>query len=271
MKKYLLLVLWGLFFGSSLLHAQKITPYVEVKLSSADGGTGKEQATLRVFLPAGGQETGRMVIACPGGAYQHLAYTHEGIDWAPFFTEKGIALAVLKYRMPHGNREIPFSDLKAAIRMVRDSAEVWRINPQDVGVMGSSAGGHLASTAACHFPKEWRPAFQILFYPVITMDWKRTNRATRQNLLGADPTDDLVEEFSNEKHVTGETPRAFIARSQNDSPMGSEDYYRALQAAGVPAEYHVYPSGGHGWGFKESFPHREQMLEELTRWLDSFK
>lgn len=263
-------LMFALFGWCFSLWAQPSADF-EIKLPACDGSQSSEVATLRLFLPVDVPGTGRIVIACPGGAYQHLAYDHEGIGWASFFNNQGIALAVLKYRMPCGNRTLPMADLKTAITMVRDSAYAWGINPHDVGVMGSSAGGHLASTAACHFDKKTRPDFQILFYPIITMDEKRTNRATRQNFLGMNPADELVMKYSNELQVNAKTPRAFIARSKNDSPAGSDAYYRALLDNGVPAEYHVYPSGGHGWGIKKSFPHREQMLDELTTWLKSFQ
>lgn len=226
--------------------------------------------SIRVYLPDKKLATGRVVISCPGGAYGHLAIGHEGYDWAPFYNERGIALVVLKYRMPEGNREIPFSDLKAAIKMTRDSAAVWHINSHDVGVMGFSAGGHLASTAATHFSGKYRPDFQILFYPIITLEMNRTNRATRENLLGAEASEKVVTEFSNEKQVTPRTPRAFIGYSIDDGPAGTDDYYAALQQLDIPAEMHVYPSGGHGWGMKEGFPHRKQMMDELTTWLQSF-
>lgn len=122
-----------------------------------------EQPSLRVFLPAPELATGRAVVACPGGGYSHLAFEHEGCDWAPYFNKQGIALIVLKYRMPNGDRTLPISDAEAAMKLVRDSADVWNLNPNDIGIMGSSAGGHLASTIATHAKPELRPNFQILF------------------------------------------------------------------------------------------------------------
>lgn len=131
--------------------------------------------SLRVFLPAPELATGRAIVACPGGGYGGLAVNHEGYDWAPYFNKQGIALIVLKYRMPHGDRTLPISDAEAAMKMARDSADVWNLNPYDIGIMGSSAGGHLASTIATHTRPELRPNFQILFYPVITMDKSYTH------------------------------------------------------------------------------------------------
>ena len=233
-----------------------------------------EQPSLRVFLPAPELATGRAVVACPGGGYSGLAVNHEGYDWAPYFNKQGIALIVLKYRMPKGDRTLPISDAEAAMKMVRDSADVWNLNPNDIGIMGSSAGGHLASTIATHAPKELRPNFQILFYPVITIDKSFTHMGSNDNLLGKDASEELEKEFSNEKQVTKETPRAFIVYSDDDKvvpPANGVNYYLALNKKGVPSVLHIYPTGGHGWGIREDFLYKSEMQNELTSWLRSFK
>ena len=233
-----------------------------------------EQPSLRVFLPAPELATGRAVVACPGGGYSGLAVNHEGYDWAPYFNKQGIALIVLKYRMPKGDRTLPISDAEVAMKMVRDSADVWNLNPNDIGIMGSSAGGHLASTIATHAPKELRPNFQILFYPVITMDKSFTHMGSHDNLLGKDASEELEKEFSNEKQVTKETPRAFIVYSDDDKvvpPANGVNYYLALNKKGVPSVLHIYPTGGHGWGIREDFLYKSEMQNELTSWLRSFK
>ena len=233
-----------------------------------------EQPSLRVFLPAPELATGRAVVACPGGGYSGLAVNHEGYDWAPYFNKQGIALIVLKYRMPKGDRTLPISDAEAAMKMVRDSADVWNLNPNDIGIMGSSAGGHLASTIATHAPEVLRPNFQILFYPVITMDKSFTHMGSHDNLLGKDASADLEKEFSNEKQVTKETPRAFIVYSDDDKvvpPANGVNYYLALNKKGVPSVLHIYPTGGHGWGIREDFLYKSEMQNELTSWLRSFK
>ena len=233
-----------------------------------------EQPSLRVFLPAPELATGRAVVACPGGGYSGLAVNHEGYDWAPYFNKQGIALIVLKYRMPKGDRTLPISDAEAARKMVRDSADVWNLNPNDIGIMGSSAGGHLASTIATHAPEALRPNFQILFYPVITMDKSFTHMGSHDNLLGKDASADLEKEFSNEKQVTKETPRAFIVYSDDDKvvpPANGVNYYLALNKKGVPSVLHIYPTGGHGWGIREDFLYKSEMQNELTSWLRSFK
>ena len=233
-----------------------------------------EQPSLRVFLPAPELATGRAVVACPGGGYSGLAVNHEGYDWAPYFNKQGIALIVLKYRMPKGDRTLPISDAEAAMKMVRDSADVWNLNPNDIGIMGSSAGGHLASTIATHAPEALRPNFQILFYPVITMDKSFTHMGSHDNLLGKDASADLEKEFSNEKQVTKETPRAFIVYSDDDKvvpPANGVNYYLAINKKGVPSVLHIYPTGGHGWGIREDFLYKSEMQNELTSWLRSFK
>lgn len=240
-------------------------------------GEGNYYPEMRVFLPAPGAATGRMVVACPGGGYSHLALDHEGYDWAPYFNRQGIALAVLKYRMPRGNREVPVSDALQAMRLVRKNASQWHVNPYDVGIMGSSAGGHLASTIATHADFDARPDFQILFYPVISMDMAKTHKGSVQGFLGKGKDDkSLVEAFSNERQVRRHvTPPAIILLSNDDSAVppvtNGVAYYSALQKNGIEATLHVYPVGGHGWGFRPAFACHEQMLNDLTAWLNHLK
>lgn len=232
-----------------------------------------ESPKMRVFLPDADKATGRAVVALPGGAYAMLATGHEGYDWAGFFNDRGIAFAVVEYRLPHGDRSLSIGDAEAAMRIVRDSAEVWHINPGDVGIMGSSAGGHLASTVATHAEGNARPDFQILFYPVITMDKSYTHMGSHDNLLGKDASESLENEFSNEKQVSSTTPRAFIVFSDDDNvvpPMNGVNYYSALHRAGVPATFHIYPSGGHGWGCLPRFKYHDEMVADLSAWLKSF-
>ena len=157
-----------MMFVSTMASAQKGT---EMNLwpngPRTSNGDAKDTAKVTVFLPNEKKATGRAVVCCPGGGYSHLAMQHEGFDWAPFFNEQGIALIVLKYRMPHGHYTVPAEDAEEAMRLVRRDAEAWHINPNDVGIMGFSAGGHLASTVATHATSDTMPNFQILFYPVI--------------------------------------------------------------------------------------------------------
>ena len=233
----------------------------------------EDTARVRVFLPEENRNTRRAVVICPGGGYSHLAMQHEGYDWATFFNKEGIAAIVLKYRMPHGKYEVPISDAEEAMRLVRQHSAEWRINPDDVGIMGSSAGGHLASTIATHSVKEAKPNFQILFYPVISMNPEFTHRGSHDNLLGEKPRKKREIEYSNDMQVSRTTPRAWIALSFNDDvvmPINGSNYYTELYKHDVPACIHVYPTGGHGWGFRSSFDYHIEMLLELKAWLKSF-
>lgn len=239
-------------------------------VKSSDAG---DTAKVKVFLPEKKSATGRAVVICPGGGYQHLAMNHEGYDWAPFFNNMGIAAIVLKYRMPHGEKDVPISDAEEAIRLVRRNAANWNINPDDVGIMGSSAGGHLASTVATHAAKDARPDFQILFYPVITMMPDITHKGSHDNLLGSNARKKDENSYSNDLHVSRMTPRAFIALSDDDRvvlPANGVNYYIELYRHDVPATLHVYPSGGHGWGNRDSFKYHNEMQLELKAWLRSF-
>ncbi len=234
-----------------------------------DDATYNFKPCITVYLPKATRPT-KAVIVCPGGGYANLAMNHEGHEWAPFFNNLGIAVVVLKYRMPNGNHEVPFSDACEAVRLTKAHAGEWNIHLDCIGIMGSSAGGHLASTVATHAPKELRPAFQILFYPVITMNERETHTGSRINLLGENPTKEMEKLYSNELQVDASTPRAFIALSDDDSgvkPVNSVKYYMALQQQGIPSALYIYPSGGHGWGIRESFKYHIEMLTELRSWL----
>lgn len=209
---------------------------------------------------------GMAIIACPGGAYIRLAMNHEGHDMAAWFNTQGITYAVLKYRMPNGHFEATLSDVQQAIGLMREHANEWGIDPSKIGIMGSSAGGHLASTAAVHFtsPKD-RPDFQILFYPAIIL-----NRHFAGSMFGERLTDELMDQFTNDLQVTAETPPAIIFCSSDDRttpPDHGIRYYQALSKHGVSASLHIYPTGKHGWGFNDSFTYKRQWTGELEKWL----
>lgn len=223
---------------------------------------------LYVYLPE--KSNGGAVVVCPGGGYGLLAMDHEGMNLAPWFNQRGYALIVLKYRMPNGYPEVPLSDVAEAMRIVRRQASEWGIRPDKVGIMGSSAGGHLASTLATHFDTHTRPDFQILLYPVISMQHGITHGGSRNNLLGNNPTPEMITYYSNEKQITPQTPPAFLILSDDDTAVPSRnsiDYYLALRAAGVSSEMHIYPIGGHGWGFNDSFAYKGQWTQALDQWL----
>lgn len=276
MKTFLLM---GLLAASSVLSAQ-VPIEVEVWPEGAPNNNGitKEnnenpdfpgdikEAVLYVYPAQNGN--GQAVLACPGGGYAQLAMGYEGKDMAGWFNAQGVTYAVLRYRMPNGHCEVPLSDVHQAIRIMRRHGSEW--NVRKLGIMGSSAGGHLASTAATHFDEETRPDFQILFYPVITMDPSYTHMGSHDNLLGRNPSGELENEYSNERQVTPQTPPAFIMHSSDDGAVpvaNSINYYMALVENGVPASLHIYPTGGHGWGFRDTFTYKRQWTGELEKWL----
>ena len=264
----------GALLASSFLSAQHP---IQVKLAEEKtvdekpvikgwiNGDEYTEATLTIY-PAK-NPNGQAIVACPGGGYAGIATTHEGHDMATWFNTQDITYAVLHYRMPYGKHEIPLSDAHQAIRYMRKNAEKWGI--KQLGIMGSSAGGHLASTAATHFTEETRPDFQILFYPVVTMT-DYTHQGSKDNLLGKNPSEELVKLYSNELQVTEQTPPAFIMHSSNDDAvpvLNSINYYLALCKHSVWSSMHLYPVGGHGWGYNESFPYKTQWKDELEKWL----
>lgn len=225
---------------------------------------------IRVFLPDSAVSNGRAVVVCPGGGYYMLSVKSEGDDWAQIFNDLGYAFVTLHYRMPEGNRDVPVADALEAMRLVKEHAPQWGIDPAQVGIMGFSAGGHLASTVATHAPAELRPAFQILFYPVVTMDKALTHLGSHDGLLGSDASPELEAEYSAEKNVTENTPPAIFLCSDDDTVvpvMNSVQYYAAMKRHGIPATLHIYPSGGHGWGSNAGFRYRDAMLRDLTDWL----
>ena len=233
----------------------------------------KDTAQVQVFLPREKMATGRAVVICPGGGYQTLAMDSEGRDWATFFNNMGIAAIVLKYRMPNGNKMVPISDAEEAMKLVRRKAAEWHIKPNEVGIMGASAGGHLASVLATKATCDARPDFQILLYPVITMQPGLTHRGSRDRFLGTKPSKAEEREYSTDQQVTRSTPRAWIALSDDDRtvmPINGVNYYAELYRHDVPASLHVYPGGRHGWGRKQTFKYNLEMELDLRAWLQSF-
>jgi acetyl esterase/lipase len=272
------LLCMGLFvLSQTWLHAQQP---LELKLwpegmPNDNGMTCQEEngvlyvaePTLTVYPATEGN--GMAIVACPGGGYGKLAMDHEGKDMAAWFNNQGITYAVLKYRMPNGHKEVPLSDARQAMRILRHRAGEWQL--KRIGIMGFSAGGHLASTVATHFEdEESHPDFQILFYPVISMDPEYTHRGTHDNLLGKQPAKEEEDDFSNELHVDGNTPPAFILHSSDDRSVPvahSLNYYMVLLRHQVPATLHIYPIGGHGWGYRDSFTYKREWTGELEKWL----
>ena len=230
------------------------------------------KANMVGYLPE--KPTGKAVVGCPGGGYTGLSMQNEGHDWAEYFNRQGIAYFVLTYRMPKGDRQLPISDAEKAMTTVRDSANVWDINPSDVGIMGFSAGGHLASTISTHSEFAARPNFSILFYPVISMNEKESHKGSCFNFLGMEGQKDgkLVKQYSNQHAVRRHlTPPAIILTANDDRTVppvtNGVAYYSAMRRQGNDCALYVYPTGGHGFGYRSSFTYHQQMLNDLTTWL----
>lgn len=248
---------------TGLIPNAKDTPDEEVR--RADFVVSKvSRPTLSVFLPPNGTANGTAVIICPGGGYGVLVIKREGYDVAEAFTKMGITAFVLKYRLPSDitmpDKSIgPLQDAQQAIKTVRQRAAEWHVDPQKVGIMGFSAGGHLAATAGTHYGKSLidnpteislRPNFMILVYPVISLTEKIGHSGTRGNLLGASPSPEQVKLYSNEEHVESSTPPTFLTHAGDDKVVpvaNSLVFYEALQRNGIPTDMHLYAKGDHGY------------------------
>ena len=240
--------------------------------------------TLTLFLPPKEKANGTAVVICPGGGYWINAINHEGIDVAKKFNEWGVAAFVLKYRIPNEatmvNKEIgPLQDAQRAIQMVRERAGEWNVNPNRIGIMGFSAGGHLASTAGTHFDKSvidnlksisLRPDFMVLIYPVISFRDEIGHLGSRNQLIGTNPTKEKIELYSNEMQINTTTPPTFLVHASDDEAVKSENsivFYQALTRNKVPAELHIYQSGGHGFGMNNKTT-TDNWMERLKNWLE---
>ncbi|MEZ5103522.1 MAG: alpha/beta hydrolase [Draconibacterium sp.] len=236
---------------------------------------------LTLYIPENA-DTGRTaIVICPGGGYGAVCASYEGHDIARAMNEKGVAAFVLKYRLPSdktcSNKSIaPLQDAQRAIKIVRDNAKKWGINPNKIGIIGFSAGGHLASTAGTHFTKSYiqndestnlRPDFMMLIYPVISMQPGLTHAGSCENLLGKNPTRELLDLFSNEKQVTENTPQAFLTHAMDDDVVAIENsirFYEALKAKNVPADMHLFSSGKHGFPLE---PAKSNWLGYAFQWM----
>lgn len=220
---------------------------------------------LTVYLPAADKANGAAVLICPGGGYGALAFDHEGHAIARWLNENGIAGIILKYRLPSDlimkDKTIgPLQDAQEAIRTIRRNAAAWKIDPGKIGVIGFSAGGHLASTISTHYNEKVydvkdntsaRPDFSLLIYPVVSFDAAVTHMGSRNNLIGLNPSEEMIRHYSNEQQITADTPPAFLVHSADDKTvpvMNSIGYFRELQKNGIPTELHVFQKGGHGYG-----------------------
>ncbi len=280
-----------------IANGQDVIPLYPDKIPNSKSAPDKEETTVRengtvivsaisvptlsVYLPAQPDPGKAAVIIFPGGGYVINAIKHEGFDIAEKLNEWGVAAFVVKYRIPndetmHDKSIGPLQDAQQAIAMVRKNAAKWNVNPDNIGIMGFSAGGHLASTLATHFTRpliadrttKLRPDFAILGYPVVSFSGSIGHSGSRRNLLGESPSEEKVAEFSNEQHVTSETPPTFLVHASDDksvSPKNSIIFYEALLKHNVPAELHFYERGGHGFGMDNPTT-KEKWMPTLKNW-----
>ncbi len=236
---------------------------------------------MEIFLPEHEHANGAAVIIFPGGGYSVLVYDGEGVQTAKALAKAGIVAFVIKYRLPHDESMVdkkngPLQDALQAIKVVRENAVKWGVNSNKIGVMGFSAGGHLASTVATHYNTpiidnsnevSLRPDFQVVVYPVISMQDSLTHLDSRRQLLGDNPTNEVVNLFSNELQVNKNTPPAYITHAADDTLVDVDNsifYFEHLRKNGVPVEMHIYPKGGHGFIFKHP-----DWIEPLLNWLNN--
>lgn len=271
---------------------KKSGPHEVIRLWKGDApnAVGKEPAdipTLTIIRPdaiAGkNAKTNSAIVICPGGGYRTVVMSYEGVEIGEWFASRGVTAFVLKYRIaPRYKHPTPMLDVQRAIRTVRAHAKDYDINPEKIGVMGFSAGGHLASTAGTHFDAgdaksddviqraSSRPDFMILCYPVISMKPGVTHGGSRKNLLGDSPKEELVQLMSNESQVTKDTPPTFLFHTLEDQAVpaqNSVDFYSAMVKAGVPGELHVYEPGRHGVGLSQKILHTASWPKLCENWL----
>jgi acetyl esterase/lipase len=247
------------------------------------GGEDLDKPAITFYQPAKPQATGTVVVICPGGGYGALAMDHEGHQVARWFTSRGVAAAILKYRLgPRYHHPAPLQDVLRAIRLVRSRAAELGLKPDRVGVMGFSAGGHLASSAATLFDLveakaadgleafSSRPDFAILGYPVIVLGADVTHKGSQRNLLGDSPSAELIAGLSTDRQVKAKTPPTFLFHTSDDTgvpPQNSVAFYLALKNAGVPAELHIYEKGRHGVGLAPEDRELSTWPDRLLGWM----
>lgn len=225
-------------------------------------------AELFIYYADAKHNTGKAVVVCPGGGYHNLAIGYEGHDMARWFASQGVTAAVLKYRMPNGHPEVPRNDAERALQIMRSKADTLGFNPSQVGIVGSSAGGHLAASTGTL--SDVKPAFMILLYPVITAREGQSHRRSFECLLGKNFTPEQARNYSLEKRVSRQTPSTLLLLSDDDTivpTLSSVLFYEALKANGVKASMHIFPSGDHGWGIKSTFKYYDEWRQIAMDWL----
>lgn len=299
MKK-ISLFLFLLYFTPLLVMPQTVLPLYKNEIPNSKPAKDEEKSelsngiliiskvskpTISIFLPPKEKSNGTAVIIFPGGGYGIIAAGHEGADIAKKFNEMGVAAFVVKYRIPNSETMLnpaigPLQDAQQAIKIVREGAKEYNINPNKIGIMGFSAGGHLAATAGTHFEKavidntnntSLRPDFMLLIYPVISFTDSLTHLGSRDQLIGKNPSAAQIKEYSNELQVNSKTPPAFLVHASDDDavkPQNSIAFYLALIKNKVPAEMHLYESGGHGFGMHLK-NNNEQWMERCKNWMEN--
>lgn len=276
------LALLALSLTLTAADAPKAEPFWAKAAPGALGDKDADVPTLTPFLPPADKATGAAVVICPGGGYGGLAISYEGMDVGAWMAKRGVAGFVLKYRVAPYKHPVPLEDAQRALRTVRARAKEWNVDPKRVGVMGFSAGGHLASTAATHFddgdPKAedpidragCRPDFCVLAYPVITLKPPYAHMGSRYNLLGKDADEKLVDSLCNDEQVTDKTPPTFLFHTGDDGAVPVQNsvlFFEALQKAKVPAELHIYEHGRHGVGLAPNIPELSSWPDQLEAWM----
>jgi len=265
----LLRSLWALLAFALLAPAQTTELLYPNGAPGAVGTGDVDKPSLTRYLAA--NPNGAAVLVCPGGGYGALAMDHEGKQIAEWFNSFGVSAFILKYRLgPRYHHPAMLDDARLGMRMIRTRAAEFKVDPAKIGVMGFSAGGHLASTLSTHFQQGERPDFSILVYPVISFTTRYTHSSSMRNLLGNPPDPTLVWDLSNELKVTSDTPPTFLFHTNGDTgvpPENSVLYYMALRSAGVPAELHIYQNGPHGVGLAQKDPVLSTWPARLKDWL----
>ena len=230
------------------------------------------QTEFYLYIADKEKATGQAVVICPGGGYSAVCIEREGFKLAEYFKSIGVTALVLKYRLPnYGHKEVPLEDAQAALGYLRKNAKKLGFDPAKVGVAGSSAGGHLAAYTSTYTPDAEKPAFTVLFYPVITAESCMTHQGTFDRLLGKRQPPYMRDQYSLNNKVTPTTPPTILLLSNNDRtvpPISSIRYYQALKYNGVKAAMHVYPEGGHGWVGREGFRYEKDWQHQLKRWME---
>ena len=257
-------------------------------LSGEDKDEGQERisntnvAELFIYEANPAKATGQAVVICPGGGYRLLSMGHEGRDYAKWMAENGITTAVLKYRLPNTTPQVPMEDAAEALRYMREEYR-GKASIKQLGIMGFSAGGHLAAATAVGCLKAngdtsaraaMRPDFAVLFYPVITGNPSQMHKGSYDKLLGSDRTQELTDRWSPELVAGKDAPQTLLILSSDDAtvpPINSTKFYNTLKELGVPASITILPSGGHGWGFRDTFKYKAIWQEAMLQWLESIR